>query len=51
MVLHMSMLSEYFIINFIHYSLIHYLFSPGNINDEKVPEKDGEKVEGKSKEK
>jgi hypothetical protein len=29
--------------------VIHYLFSLGNINDEKVQEKDEEKVEGKSK--
>ena len=40
------MLSEYFLINFCFVTL--YSISVGNINDEKVTEKDEEKVEGKN---
>ena len=43
----MSMLSEYFIINFCFCDFL--LISLGNINEEKDTENDQEKVEGKSK--
>ena len=47
MVLHMSMLSEYFLINSVLVTF--YSFSVGNINDEKVTKNHEEKVEGKRK--